>query len=76
MKVTKEDVGGREIYSIGELDSFQISVISEALFVYRHHLLIHGTLNRVEDRPWSLFQCAKIEDDINKTFIGGRDESN
>lgn len=37
-------------------------------------LLIHGALNRVEDRPWSLFQCAKIEDDITKIFTGGRDE--
>lgn len=76
MKVIKQSAQGREIYSITELDSFQISVISEALFVYKHHLLIHGTLSRVEDRPWSLFQCTKIEDDINKTFIGERHESN
>lgn len=74
MKVIKENVDGTEIYSVTELDSLQISIISEALFVYKHHLLIHGALAKVDDRPWSLFQCSKIEDDINKTFIGGRDE--
>ena len=71
MKVTKESVDGRDIYSVTELDSFQTSIILEALFVYKHHLLIHGTLNTVEDRPWSLFQCSKIEDDITKSFAGG-----
>lgn len=66
MKVTKENITGEDSYSITDLDPLQISVISEALFVYKHHLLIHGTLNR---------QCSRIEDSINKTYIGGNNES-
>lgn len=75
MKVTKENITGEDTYSITDLDPLQISVISEALFVYKHHLLIHGTLNRVPDRPWTLFQCSRIEDNINKIYIGENNES-
>lgn len=70
MKVIKENITGEDRYSITDLDPLQISVISEALFVYKHHLLIHGALTKVDDRPWNLFQCSKIEDDINKSFAG------